>query len=177
MLGQVGNGGDLVAIDGDDLVADFHAGRLCLRILGEHCHFRRRYDLAVGEVERSDDGDGEQQVRQWPGQHDQRALPQGLHMESLGSLLRGQPILGGRWGAGGIHVAGELDVAAQRQRRELPAGSTPVGPAGDLLAEANRERVGLHTEQPSDEVVSQLMDQHKRAKHEQKRENRRQQVG
>src|SRR6185312_11168410 len=66
-----------------------------------------------------------------------------------------------------IHVARELDIAAERQRRELPARAPPVGEAGDLAAEADRERIRLDPEQPPDEVVAEFVDDHQRPEDQQ----------
>ena len=69
-----------------------------------------------------------------------------------------------------VHVAGELDIAAERQPADLPARAAPVGPAGDLAAEADREDVGLHPEQAAGEIMAELVDEDQRPDHEQEAE-------
>ena len=103
-----------------------------------------------------------------PGGDDHRALPERLRMEPviLATCHRLAPrvLVGHR---GGVHVALELDVAAQRQRGELPARAAPVGKTRQLLAEADRERLGLHAEQPPGEVVAELVQRDQRPQHQQ----------
>ena len=74
--------------------------------------------------------------------------------------------------AGRVHVAGELDIAAERQPADLPARAALVGPAGDLAAEADREGLRLHAEPAADEIMAELVDEDQRPDDEQEAQDR-----
>src|SRR6185436_15849730 len=76
-----------------------------------------------------------------------------------------------------VHVAGELDIAAERQPADLPARAAPVGPAGDLVAEADRKGVRLHPEPAPGEIVAELVDEDQRADDEQECQDRERDAG
>src|SRR5207253_4566655 len=106
------------------------------------------------------------------GQHDQETLPDLLRLEGPVALLgrQAQPVVG--WRRGRVHVAGELDVAAERQPADLPARPPFVGPAENLPAEADREGVGFHPEPAADEIMAELMDEDQRPDDGQERQDR-----
>ena len=99
---------------------------------------------------------------------DDRALPYRFGLKGLGPLGRRQrqPFCGGL--ARRVHVAGEADIAAQRQPAELPPGTALVGPAGDFPPEPDRKGLRLHAEPASGEIMTQLMDENERPDHEHK---------
>ena len=76
--------------------------------------------------------------------------------------------------AGRVHVALELDVAAERQPADLPARAAPVGPAEHLAAEADREGLRLHAEPAADEIMAELVDEDERPDDEQEGQDREQ---
>src|SRR5690606_28500436 len=98
---------------------------------------------------------------------DQCPLPQRLGLERPRSLRLRQsfPFLARL--ACRIHVAGELDIAAEWQRRDFPARAPPVGIAEQLLAEAARERFGFHAEPAPDQVMPKLVDRDERPQQQQ----------
>src|SRR5579885_2401774 len=71
--------------------------------------------------------------------------------------------------AGGRGVAEHLHVAAQRQQRQLPVRAGTVDEAPDLLAEAERKGLDLHTTTAGHEIMPELMDEHDDADDDEKR--------
>jgi len=64
-------------------------------------------------------------------------------------------------------MSGKLDISAQRQGGDAPAGAALVGPPGNLFTEAYGEHVGLHAEPAPDKVMPQLMQGDERPQHQQ----------
>ena len=71
--------------------------------------------------------------------------------------------------AGGIRIAEHLDVAAKRDRADLPAGTGPVGTAEQFGTEADREGFDPHPVAPRYPVVPQLVNEHEHGQHDQER--------
>ena len=71
--------------------------------------------------------------------------------------------------ADGIHVADELDVAAERDRAQLPARAAPVVEADQFRAEADRERLDADAAPAADQIVAHLVDEDDDRQHEQER--------
>ena len=71
--------------------------------------------------------------------------------------------------AGGVGVAMELDVAAERDGGEPPARAVPVREADDLGPEPEREGVDLHAAPAADEEMAELVEEHHDGQHEEER--------
>ena len=96
-----------------------------------------------------------------PGEDDQEALPHRPHLEGSVAEVGGNGVeLGGL--ARRRHVADELHIAAERQPADLPPRALPVGPAGKLLPEADREGLGRNAEQPGDQIMAELVEEDER---------------
>jgi len=65
-----------------------------------------------------------------------------------------EPLTGSRCGIG---VAEHLDVASQRQRADLPAGTVAVEPAHQFGAEAKREGLDLYAADARRDVMAKLV--------------------
>ena len=70
-----------------------------------------------------------------------------------------------------VHVADELDVAAERDGAELPARAVAVVEAEEFRAEADRERLDADAAPAADEVVAHLVDEDDDRQHEQERDD------
>ena len=71
-----------------------------------------------------------------------------------------------------VHVADELDVAAERNGAELPARAATIVEAEELRAEADGK--GLHADAApaADQVVAHFMHENDDGQHEQERDER-----
>ncbi len=78
--------------------------------------------------------------------------------------------------AGAVHVADELDVAAERDRRDLPAGAAAVVEADQLGSEADREAGHPDAAPPPDQEMAHLVDEHHDGEDEQERHDVAEQV-
>ena len=102
--------------------------------------------------------DGENEIGNRTGRDDGGALPDGLAVEiagiigGLGHLLRIRH-------AGGIGVALEFHIAAERDPRQFPTRAMLVVPAGDFLAEADGEGLDAHAAPARHEEMPQLVDE------------------
>ena len=72
-------------------------------------------------------------------------------------------------GARGIVVAKELDVAAERDGRNLPAGAVPVVEADQFRTEADREGQHADAAPAGHQEVAKLVKEHDNRQNEQKR--------
>jgi hypothetical protein len=85
--------------------------------------------------------DGQDEIGDRAGGDDGRTRSHPLVVEAAGALFRGH--VGERFGRGrrglGV-VAEELHIAAERHRRDLPAGAVTVIETGEFRPEAERER-------------------------------------
>ena len=79
--------------------------------------------------------------------------------------------------AGRVHIAGEFDIAAQRQPADAPARAALVAPAGDLVPEADREGLGFDAAPAADEIMPELVNEHERADDEQEATDGEQETG
>src|SRR5690606_17559405 len=73
--------------------------------------------------------------------------------------------------AGGVHVAREFHVAAQRQPGQAPLDAVLVGARDDRLAEADGEPVDADAEQTRDGEVAQLVDGDDQGQDQQERDD------
>ncbi len=88
---------------------------------------------------------------------------------ALGGGHAGEPR--GRQAGTRIAVAEHLDVAAEWDRAEFPAGSGTVVPAEQFGSEADREDVDAHPVAPGDKVMAELVDKDEDGQNEQKRDD------
>ncbi len=91
-----------------------------------------------------------------PGEDGSRPRPEGRAVHRVAPLFRRQ--LGQHFGVGLVGsralVAQELDVAAEGQRRDLPARAVLVDARRQHRAEAEREHLGLDARPAADDVVA-----------------------
>ena len=73
--------------------------------------------------------------------------------------------------AGGVVVAEELDVAAERNGRELPAGAVAVVETDNLGPETERKRQHFDAAPARDQKMAKLVKKHDNREHEKKRDN------
>ncbi len=71
-----------------------------------------------------------------------------------------------------IVVAEEFHIAAERNRRDLPAGAVAVVEADDFGAKTDRERQYLDTAQAGHQKMAKLMKEHDNRQNKQEREPR-----
>ena len=70
--------------------------------------------------------------------------------------------------AGGIVVAEEFYIAAERNGRDLPARPETVVKADEFGAKSDRKRQNPHPAQARDQEMPELVEKHDQAEHEQK---------
>ena len=103
--------------------------------------------------------DREQEIRRRPGRDDRGALAQPLVVKGDLPLRRREPRQpGGRQARAGVAVAEHLDIAAERDRAELPARPGAVPPAEQLRPEADRKDFDPHPVPARDQVMAELVD-------------------
>ena len=170
VIAQVEERADRLPVDGGNFVAGLYARGHCRPVFFHCSNARRDHDVAIGVGKSAEDQHCHGEVGEWPCRNDQRALPQGLRLERLGTLLlrQGKPFLVLDRAARRVHVARKLDVAAQRQGSDFPAGAALVGPADQFLPEADREGIGLHAEPAPDQIMPKLVHRDERTQHGQK---------
>jgi len=69
-------------------------------------------------------------------------------------------------GAGGVVVAQELHVAAQGNRRNLPARATAVGPAEQFRPEPDGKHLGMDAEATTHPIMAELVHEHEQRQHQ-----------
>src|SRR3982751_5350762 len=119
--------------------------------------------LADNREERSEYEDRKHKIGDGAGKHHQEPLPHRAELECmLAQIFRDAVELGGIARRG--HVADELDVAPERDPRELPTGALPIGPAGKLTTKANRKCLRPNAEQARDQIMAKFMEKDERSK-------------
>ena len=155
---------DMLAIQTDDLVARaqtrFGGGTVEL-----DRHDRRRIRLARDVENAGQQEDGKQQVGRRSAQDDGGAGIEWLGEEGALLLVR-RECFSGRRGAAGVVVSQELHKAAERDRRDLPAGAVAVGPANQLRPETDRKHFRVDAETPTYPVVAELVHEDEKCQHE-----------
>ena len=122
---------------------------------------RGRARLAEEREQAGEDHDRQHEIGDRTGGHDGRARSDLLVVETAGALFLGHA--GERFGRrrrGLALVAEELHIAAERDRRNLPAGAMAVVEADQFRAEAERERQHLHAGPAGDQEVAELMEEY-----------------
>ena len=147
------------AVDRDDQIALLDA-RLLRGAAGSTSSTRGSMTGAPTSMKAAgEDGDGQNEIGDGARGHDGGALPDGLAVEIAGLGLGPRHGLGiGH--AGGIGIARELHIAAERNPRQFPARAVAVIPAGDLLAEADREGLDVDPAPARHEEVAELVNEH-----------------
>ena len=106
-----------------------------------------------------EDHDGQEEIGKRPGDYHRRPLAHRLPVEvSRIELVAGLERIAVRH-AGGVRVALELHVAAERQPADLPARAVPVGDACDFPTEADREGMDLHAVPSCHQEMSELVNE------------------
>ena len=166
---HVGEVVDRVAVDGDDQVAGLEAGFRGRAVRLHRIDPRAHGLLAVEHEDAGKNHDGQDEIRQRPGDDDGRALGHRLEHEALRALLRihgGEPR--GIGHARRVLVAEELHKAAERNRRDFPARSVAVIEADDFRPKADRKHQDPHAAPAGDQEMAQFVKEHDQAEHEQK---------
>ena len=157
-----------LAIDRGHDVAGLEAGRVGGTARLDLVDARGRARLAEEREQAGEDHDRQQEIGDRTGRHDRRARSDLLVMETARALFRGH--VGERFGRrrrGLALVAEELDIAAERDRRNLPAGAVAVVETGEFRSEAERERQHLHAGPARNQEVAELMEENDDGQHEQ----------
>src|SRR5215510_16104708 len=130
---------------------------------------RRGDRLAEDHEHGGEDHDRQQEIGERTGGHDGNPLADRLVKEAAPLLLGGHGRNGGLVGrAGGVLVAEELDVAAERNGGDLPARAMAVVEADELGAKADGEGQHLHAAPAGDQEVTELMKEDDDRENEQK---------
>jgi hypothetical protein len=125
--------------------------------------------LTIGHEQHRQHDDGEDEIRDRAAGDDGGALTEPLAVKRHLPLGRGELAEPrDRQARAGIAVAEHLDVTAERDGAELPAGAGAVPPAEDFGAEADREYLDPHPVPPGDQVVAELVNEHEHRQHHQK---------
>src|SRR4029453_3083445 len=102
--------------------------------------------------------------------HYGRALTQGLEKEAVAALGRGPAGARGLIGyASGVLVSEELDVAAERDRGDLPARAMTVVEAEKLRPEADREHQHPDAAPACNQEMAELVEEYDNRKQKQER--------
>src|SRR5690606_11509865 len=119
---------------------------------------RRRGLAPVDGEDAGEDDEGEDEIGDRASGDDRRALPDILGEERVLAVLvrhAGDRVAARR--AGGVLVAEELHIAAERNGRDLPARAVPVVEADQFRPEADRERLDSDATPAGDEEMAQLV--------------------
>jgi hypothetical protein len=122
---------------------------------------------ALPHDEAGEDDDRQKEVEERPGEHGQHPPADGGAVEGV-ARSSGAHLLE-RLGVGaarGVAVAEELDVAAERQRRDLPERAAPVAARPDHRAEADGEHLRADAAPARDDVVAVFVDEDHDAEHD-----------
>ncbi len=139
------------------------AGRLNL------ADFGRGEGLAIGHEQQGQHDDRKHEIRNRTAGDDRGALAKPLAVEGhrpFGGAELGQP--GDRQAGAGVGVAEHLDVAAERDRAEFPAGAGAVPPAEQFRAEADREDFDPDPVAARDQVMAELVNKDEDRQHQEK---------
>ena len=147
-------GGVFEGVEVDDLVSGLDAGAGGCGVggdvvdgggVGEVLH-----DLVVGHVDAHHEEEGEDEVGDGAGEGDDGALPAGMVLEFAGIV--GEDLVF----AGGAHLSGHFDVAAEGEEVEAVVGAV-VDEAEEALAEADGEGFHAHAAELGGGEVAELM--------------------
>src|SRR5262249_17498470 len=153
-----------LTVDGEDAVARLQAHRRRRTAGRNAADGRRRQVHPLGEEEQRQDRAAEDDIDERTGEDDGRPLSDRF-WEKRALALR--PIEQTDAAAGIAHealLAEHLDIAAERQERELEAGAVPVGETDQLAPESDREGLDPHAAAARHDEMAELMyngdDQH-----------------
>ena len=137
---HIGETADRFAIDRrydvSHLKAGFRRGTVRLHLIDA----RRRARLAEEREQAGEDHDCQKEIGNRTGGHDRRTRSDLLAVETAGALFFGHAGEHfGRWRRGLAVVAEELDIAAERDGRNLPPCAMAVVETGEFRTEAERE--------------------------------------
>src|SRR6185437_1234604 len=166
---HVGEAVDRRAIDRRDYIADLKAGRRRRTARFDLVDARRRARLAEEREQAGKDHDGQDEIGDRAGSHDRCAATNLLVMEASLALLLGH--VGkriGRWCRRLAVVAKELDVTAERYRRNLPSRAVAVVETDKFRTEAKRERQHVHAGPARHHEVAEFMKEDDDRQYEQK---------
>ncbi|MGY4294725.1 hypothetical protein ACVWXN_002820 [Bradyrhizobium sp. i1.4.4] len=158
---HVGKALDRLAVDLHDDVADLEAGRGRSAVGDDAVDAGDRARLAVIERHGGEDQCAQDEIGDRSGRNDGGARADLLVMEAAGALLgrHGRERLGRR-GRSLALVAEELDVAAERDRRDLPAGAMAVVETDQLRSETEREGQHPNARPARDQEMAEFMEEH-----------------
>ena len=162
---QLGERIDRVAVDADDAIAGLDAGPLGGAVRPSTVSDDGRMcGRPIMREDRREDDDGEDEIRR-PGRPPRprrasRAARSGTARRRSRQRRRGEHLRVGD--AGGVVVALEADIAAERDGAELPARAAAVGEAGQLAAEADGEGGDADAAPAGDEEMPHLVHEHDR---------------
>src|ERR1700730_2530545 len=166
---HVGEASDLAVIDRRDDIADLKARRSRSTARLDLIDARRRARLAEEREQAGEDHDRQNEVGNRARGHDRRARSDLLVVETALALFLGhvgERVRRRRRGLG--LVAEELDIAAERNRRNLPARAMAVVETDQFRTETKRERQHFHARPAGDQEVTEFMEENHDRQHEQK---------
>jgi hypothetical protein len=166
---HVGEVADGAAVDRHHQVAGLKAGGGS-RAIGLHrVHAGGHGLLAVKHEDAGKNHDGQKEICQRSGQHDGRAFAYRLEHEALRllGLVHGRQARTIRH-AGGVLVAEEFHIAAQRNGGNLPPRTVTVVEAYEFRAKTDGKHQNLHPAPTADEEMPQFVEEHDKAEDKQK---------
>src|SRR5262249_35763878 len=98
------------------------------------------------------------EIGEWPGHHDGRALADRLVEKAVTALVGRHAFdLALVGNAGGVFIPKKLDVAAERDGGNPPAGAVPIVEAGEVRPETERKRQHPTAAPARDQEMAELV--------------------
>ena len=166
---HVGEVADGAAVDRHHQVTGLKTGSGSGAIRLHRVHAGGHGLLAVKHEDAGKNHYGQKEIGHRPGHHDGRALGHRLKHKTLRFLafIHGSKALGVRH-AGGIFVAEEFHVAAERDGGDFPPRAVAVVKTDDFGPKANGKHQNPHAAPARDQEMPQFMEEHDQAEDEQK---------
>src|SRR5271156_4740249 len=161
---------DAMPVDGEDKITGHESGLFRRTARLNRINSRAHRLLAVDHENHGKDHDGQEKIRQRPGDDDGRTFGYRLEHETFSAFLR---IHAGSLRRVGhtcrIFIAKKLHEAAQRNGRDLPARPVAIIEANDFRTKADGEDQNPHPAPAGDEKMAKLVEEHDQAQDEQER--------
>src|SRR3984957_5691057 len=167
---HIGEASDRGAVDGRYDVADLKADSRCSAPRLHFVDARRGARLAKEREQSGEDHDRQKEIGDRTGGHDGSARSNPLVVETARALFLGH--VGerfGRRGRGLAFVAEELDIATERDRRNLPARTVTVVETGEFGTKTERESQNLYAGPAGNQEVTKFMEENDDGQNKQKR--------
>ncbi len=152
--------------------ASFCGGGLWLDVVGDGGAVEELLHLVVEHGDAGHEAEGEDEVGDGAGEGDENSLPAGVGVEVAGVVGGGCAGFVGRE----VHLAGHLDVAAERDGGDLVFG-VAAAEAEEAFAKADGEDFDADAAELGDGEVAELVDENHDAKDDEKLNDCRHEVG